>query len=1630
MLTPNLPDADTLILDQLDIPGKTGPVSESPKVWGINIAAALGNFPRQGLLCRAGPWTPMEIGDQIKVFWNKEVEVQQKTVGPADVNTTLQMFVPSARIPEGRAVASYSVKRLGQAWEPSEDMQVLVKLTRPGGHDDNNDPGHSKLIMRLPQDILDGGIDKDNVAAGVPVTIESYPDIAAGDVIQVSWGGVFVLSAPLTQDQADGKTPLVVHVSEAVIREAGDSDGVGLSVAFEVYDKVDNRSEDWSAAQRVVVAIDASRLEAPILKEAQSNVLDIDQLGDAPGTAQVWVTTGGSFQPGDTPIIRVKGTPVEGLPIDVEFAGEPLTSVPTTAEIPIANAVLRQMAKSQIALSYRLKKASGAPDMPSKSQFISAIGAIKRLAAPKALDAVSGALDPTLKQVRIEIPFDTSFAAGQAIKLFWLGTRPELIPYLPELPLYPLTAGDISAGKPLLIPIDGAHLTPINGGKLELYYQLLIEDAALGAMNHVNATHAIRESIHADILQVGEPRLELPEPVVAGVIDGALPGDTAGTTLTVNYLNTAKGDEVIYEWIGSKTGTKTDGITLSSLTEGKPVAFRIDAEYISGNNGGTVLAKYHIKRAAGGTSYSNALEFRVGNALENPLPIARLPQATGSGASVTLAPLDAQTGAKVIVAYAGMNDGHSIQLTVVGKPGAGSPIIPAKQGSSSGSIEFLIGPEAIAANIGNGSTTFTLSYEVTLDSNKIPSLPLTVTVTPLPAAELDKISIEQAEGLVLDLSKVTAGATIVSGIWAFIAVQQRVKLTLTGKKNNGEALNLDVWPWPSSNVNQNWIDSGRYAYTLAYNDIKDLADGTDLELHFKAALSLSPTETDAIIAPVKCYKIRGNALENPLPVARLPQASGTGASVTLAPLDAITGARVIVAYTGMNDGHSVQLTVVGKPGAGSPSIPAKTGSSSGSIEFLIEPEAIAANIGNGSTTFTLSYEVTLGSNKIPSQPLTVTVTPLPAAELDKISIEQAEGLVLDLSKVTAGATIVSGIWAFIAVQQRVKLTLTGKKNNGEALNLDVWPWPSSNVNQNWIDSGRYAHTLAYNDIKDLADGTDLELHFKAALSLSPTETDAIIAPVKRYKILAVEDLKPTITSIKDSKGIAIPQNSFTVDPNVKVSGTAARNQTILIYNNGVSTGGSATADDQGNWNRDLIGLAQGECKLTAVAQYGTGLESAEWKIIVTPLVTPTITSIKDSKGVEIPPGGTTVDTHVILTGTASKGQTVDVLDGTVSKGKPPVDPTTGIWTRDVSGLSIAAHSFTAKAEYGTGAVSAARTFNVAALVTPVITSVLDSKGIAIPQNGLTVDSSVKVSGTATPHQTILINNNNVSTGGFATADAQGKWERNLIGLAQGDCNLTAVAQYGSNPASVIWKIIVTPMITPIITSVKDSKNSEIPNGGNTFDTRVTLSGTASKGQRVEVFDESLSIGKPLADPTTGQWEQSVSDLSFSPHKFTATARYGNEPISTTWSISAAKLENFDDMKPVNIGHGTVVRLKYMTITLTLEPPNSGYGVISTNNFSEHISGLNLLPFVATFYPPPTYREMQITFDQPLSKIAFWHWSNQQQALEIVIHYGNTQTEVRTVPSGKWEAKFEFSADRITKIVFLKAGILDNFELTR
>ncbi|MNJ33283.1 hypothetical protein D3C77_279670 [compost metagenome] len=85
-------------------------------------------------------------------------------------------------------------------------------------------------------------------------------------------------------------------------------------------------------------------------------------------------------------------------------------------------------------------------------------------------------------------------------------------------------------------------------------------------------------------------------------------------------------------------------------------------------------------------------------------------------------------------------------------------------------------------------------------------------------------------------------------------------------------------------------------------------------------------------------------------------------------------------------------------------------------------------------------------------------------------------------------------------------------------------------------------------------------------------------------------------------------------------------------------------------------------------------------------VRPVITSVKDPQNVEIPDAGTTVHTSVTLSGSATKDQKVEIFDGASSKGIADVG-SNGLWTYTVTGLSVAAHSFTAKALYGSGQVS-------------------------------------------------------------------------------------------------------------------------------------------------------------------------------------------------------------------------------------------------------------------------------------------------------------------------------------------------------
>ncbi|BBP71029.1 hypothetical protein PHLH6_30330 [Pseudomonas sp. Seg1] len=294
---------------------------------------------------------------------------------------------------------------------------------------------------------------------------------------------------------------------------------------------------------------------------------------------------------------------------------------------------------------------------------------------------------------------------------------------------------------------------------------------------------------------------------------------------------------------------------------------------------------------------------------------------------------------------------------------------------------------------------------------------------------------------------------------------------------------------------------------------------------------------------------------------------------------------------------------------------------------------------------------------------------------------------------------------------------------------------------------------------------------------------------------------PTITNITDSKGTVAP-GGITFDRTVTVTGTASPNQKVRLLD-GSTALHEPTANGSGVWTQVVTGLSVATHSFKAKALYGSGEESAVRTLIVTEATAPTLTSVKGSpSGIEIPNAGLTIETAVTLSGNAAKGQKVEIFVGATSKGQATADATSGIWTLTVTGLSVAAHSFTAKAMYAPGSSSGARTLTVIANVAPTLVNVLDAGNKEVPEGTSTSSTTLTLKGKATRGQQVEIFDGSGSgavSKGKATAHVTtGEWEK-VITVVVGARRLFAEALYAVSPVYSNARILtVTPAYPELV----------------------------------------------------------------------------------------------------------------------------------------------------------------------------------------------------------------------------------------
>ena len=390
-------------------------------------------------------------------------------------------------------------------------------------------------------------------------------------------------------------------------------------------------------------------------------------------------------------------------------------------------------------------------------------------------------------------------------------------------------------------------------------------------------------------------------------------------------------------------------------------------------------------------------------------------------------------------------------------------------------------------------------------------------------------------------------------------------------------------------------------------------------------------------------------------------------------------------------------------------------------------------------------------------------------------------------------------------------------------------------------------------------------------------------------------------------------NGTTNDTTPTLSGTASAAEaggTVSVYEN-ISGApvllGTATVGADGSWSFTIPTLAAGEHSLTTTITDVAGnvsepSDSIDFNVDLTPPEAVTDATLVGADNNEIT-GGFTHDTTPVLSGTAELGSFVTIRDGDTVLGTTVVDEN-GDWSYTLPTLSESDHSLTVTvtdAAGNSGEASTPIAFTVDITAPEAATALVisnDSSGEPVTiTNGITNDSTPVLSGTAEVGSFVTITDSVLGELGTATVNNDGSWSFTTPVLGDGAHSLTttvtdAAGNTGPASAAVSITVLATP---PVDASNLQLTNNEggsavaIANGGVTNDATPVLTGTATGGSYVTIYDGAQELGTAIVG-SNGNWSFNVPTLSdTAPHTLTTvvTDAAGNQSPGTGDSFTVS-----------------------------------------------------------------------------------------------------------------------------------------------
>ncbi|QDH65380.1 hypothetical protein [Pseudomonas azotoformans] len=1076
------------LLPPIDIPLLEPPVEGDTE--GAHGGIGLRHIERDLVVYLKNPKEGVGPGSVATLYWgNRNVPVASTPIREGEENLDrIPLTVPAHRIVEYWANPVFGKLRRASGNEtPTEELKLRVSLNRPAGFDPNEkEEGHQGLVYVVPPEIQLNGVNEAAALAGVRIIIRHWLYMRAYDLIMLAWGSQRVEHR--VQPGEVGRD-ITLTVDYATISAAGNHPLT--RVAYQVRDGGGNLPDErarWSASSYIDVHMSEVRPEAPWLEFPNTEpVVDLGELGSWNVEIGAWITSAEVAAYSHVHLIWA-GTDSDDN--SIPYTTTQVLSGSGVYNFEVPNALVAAIAGGTVSVHLLFQK--GIFEQPSNKLYLDIVGELVRWPAPTIDEDLGGHIEPDVAAT-VRFLLQGSWPPDGYLEVIFRVSSPDnTIEHRigREVDdIAPTPEGD------MLFTVYPDELARFDGHLVEVFYA------------HTRSGSRPQESLRLQVV-VGQLQRTMPAPIIEKAISGQLNPDDIGAYAKVfaPFTETKRADWIRMYWIGPRA--RTD-VAVQVPVDGATTEHDIESYYVTNNLDESVAVFYTLRRGDD-LRYSLITEVLISRGVGDlPAPILFEAQVTGPD-TAELDPLRVQLGTKLVVSYIGMRDSDSIKVTMAGAGDGGSPDIPAKSGNQAlQKVEFDITKAAIHANIRNAATTVKFTYVVTRSGVAETSDTLTVTVKPLALEELAKtvLQINQADPTtkVLDLGAFTGDAQARVGVWPFITTPYPVWLWLRGRTAANVIHDRLVFNGANmSAVNANWISSERIEATIPRTYLDGLGHVTKLQMEFKAAVSRSKVEAQAITFPVVEYTV--NTIPAEFPVPKLTQATGSGNSVILAPMNAQNGGTVSVEYTPMYTSDSIKVTMVGSAGAGSPVITPKDGSTSGVVTFDIPKTAIAANIGNANKTFTLEYEVTRAGVKRGSTKLTVTVTPIPQANLPRPLINGiAHDGTLNVSELPPDSRINVAQWPLQYAGMKVWLTYqcVGASPNPYVF----YPGGASNGS-----GAGFVEWAPLNWLKTCPDENQVWIDFKVAYDPNADEAGAVSFPRTVY---TVENGPPKLSQVWD-----------------------------------------------------------------------------------------------------------------------------------------------------------------------------------------------------------------------------------------------------------------------------------------------------------------------------------------------------------------------------------------------------------------------------------------------------------------------------------------------------------------------------------